>query len=465
MKAGDGLIKTRCIVFFYILVTIAIFAQTITTNEILQDAGFLYQKMKDIHPNIFHTFSEIEAEKDFSKLISFISTKQTWELRDIFRMFAQFVARFKDGHTYVSITDQFSEYLMNGGKVVPIFVSFDDEQITILTDVEGKLNQPGKLISLNGVSAGDLKEEILKMVSFERASFGYARASLLFHLYCWVIFGEQESFTVEFLTQQGQLQKIELESVDFEKYRAKREQMNMSGKLWDFSIIDKTAVMTINTFSSAYEKDLKQFIKQSFEQIKKEDIQNLIIDLRKNGGGSSEIGEYLYSFISNKPYRVYAEIHVKYSDDAVKTLKIFDPLLLFRVKVLNQKIIVHRNDFKKVRRNDLLFNKNVYVLVGPGTFSAAADFAAMVKDLKAATVVGEETGGLASSYGDVLSFILPNSKLQLGVSFKYFVRCGGFDDKRGVIPDIAVQIPITDDTDQLVRTVLEAVKNTQSAKN
>lgn len=118
-----------------------------------------------------------------------------------------------------------------------------------------------------------------------------------------------------------------------------------------------------------------------------------------------------------------------------------------------------------MRRNDLLFNKNVYVLVGPGTFSAAADFAAMVKDLKAATVVGEETGGLASSYGDVLSFILPNSKLQLGVSFKYFVRCGGFDDKRGVIPDIAVQIPITDDTDQLVRAVLEAVKNTQSAKN
>lgn len=107
MKAGDGLIKTRCIVFFYILVTIAIFAQTITTNEVLQDARFLYQKMKDIHPNIFHTFSEIEAEKDFSKLISFISTKQTWELRDIFRMFAQFVARFKDGHTYVSITDQF----------------------------------------------------------------------------------------------------------------------------------------------------------------------------------------------------------------------------------------------------------------------------------------------------------------------------------------------------------------------
>lgn len=443
--------------------TITIFAQTISTNEALQDAEFLYQKMKDIHPNIFHTFPETEAEEEFSKLKSFIRARQIWELRDIFRIFAQFVAQFKDGHTYVSITDQFSEYLAKGGKVVPIFVSFDDEQITILADVEGKLSQPGKLISLNGISAGDLKEEILKMVSFERASFGYASASLLFHLYCWVIFGERESFIVEFLTRQGELRKIELESVDFEKYRTKREQMNISGKLWDFSIIDGTAVMTINTFSSVYEKDLKQFIEQSFEQIKKEDIQNLIIDLRKNGGGSSEIGEYLYSFISDKPYRVYAEVHIKYSDDAIKKLKIFDPLLLFRVKVLNQKIIVHRADFKRVRKNDLLFNKNVYVLVGPRTFSAAADFAAMVKDLKAATVVGEETGGLASSYGDILSLILPNSKLQLGVSFKYFVRCGGFDDKRGVIPDIAVQIPITDDTDQLVRAVLEAVK--KSAKN
>lgn len=451
----------KYLIFLFVLMTIIVSAQLISVDEALQDADFLYQKMKDIHPNIFHTFSETEAEKEFSELKSLLRTQQFWEIRDIFKMFAQFVAKFKDGHTYVSITNQFSEYLKTNGKVVPIFVSFDDEQITILADVGGKLSQPSKLISLNGISARDLKEEILKMISFERTSFGCARASLLFHLYCWVIFGEKKSFVVEFLTPRGELQKIELESVDFEHYRAKREQMNtLYDKLWDFSIIDdRTAIMVINTFSSSYERDLKQFIKQSFEQMKRKNVQNLIIDLRRNGGGNSKIVEYLYSFISNKPYRVYSQIHVKYSDDAIRELKVFNPLLLFRVKILNQKTFVYRINFRKPGKNSLLFKGNVYVLVGPQTFSAATDFAAMVKDLKVATIVGEETGGLASCYGDVLSLVLPNSKLQLGVSFKYFVRCGGFDDKRGVIPDIIAHTSTVDGIDHCVQTVLEKIKN------
>ncbi len=56
----------------------------------------------------------------------------------------------------------------------------------------------------------------------------------------------------------------------------------------------------------------------------------------------------------------------------------------------------------------------------------------MVKDLGVATVIGEETGGLASCYGDVLSLTLPNSRIQLGVFYKCFVRCGGFDDKKAM---------------------------------
>jgi C-terminal processing protease CtpA/Prc len=58
--------------------------------------------------------------------------------------------------------------------------------------------------------------------------------------------------------------------------------------------------------------------------------------------------------------------------------------------------------------------------------------------LEAGKIVGEETGGLASSYGDVFSCRLPNSGLRLGISYKYFLRPGGFDDGRGVIPDIPI---------------------------
>ncbi|MDK2924082.1 MAG: hypothetical protein PWQ90_1523 [Pseudothermotoga sp.] len=444
-------------------------AQMLSADEVLQDAEFVYQKLRDVHPNIFHTLSKLEAEEEFSKLKSRLSTQQYWELREAFKLLSEFVALFKDGHTYLSITDQFYEYLSANGKVAPIFVSFADEGIFVLADVEGKIKEPGLLMFLNGISAEKLKDEILRMISYERVSFAYVKASKLFHQYCWVIFKEPQSFEVEYLTDQGVQQKIELAPVSFEEYKTRRDQLNLSNeKLWDFSTIEEdTAILRIDTFGSSYERDLKQFIKEAFERVKKEGIQNLIIDLRGNGGGDSKIAEYLYSFVSDEPYRVYAEVHVKYSDDAIKKLKIFDPLLLFRIKVLKQETIVYRNSLKKPKKNDLLFNGNLFLLVGPQTFSAASDFAAMIKDLKIATIVGEETGGLASSYGDVLPLTLPNTKLRLGVSFKYFVRCGGFDDKRGVIPDLVVRADpqfVSQRVDPAIQAVPEIVKKDDDAK-
>lgn len=123
---------------------------------------------------------------------------------------------------------------------------------------------------------------------------------------------------------------------------------------------------------------------------------------------------------------------------------------------------VIKNNFKSPRRNSLRFNGDVYVLVGSQTFSAATDFAAIIKDLSIGKIVGQETGGLASCYGDVFSLTLPNSKLKLGVSFKYFLRCGDFNDTKGVIPDVVVEtdsVLESKGVDPVINAVLEDIKN------
>lgn len=438
-----------------------IFAQmSVRMDQALVDLDFLFEKMVNVHPNIFFFLSQEQAQEEFIKVRTQIQSKESWNATDLFKVLSRFVAKFKDGHTYLSITDLFSEYINSGGKVIPLFVVFTDSDIRILESIDEELPPSSKLVSINDMSAEQLREEILSMVSFERESFAYARAQSLFHLFCWVIFGSRDRFTVRVLNDCGEIEEHEIDAVDFMKYREKRNQLNMGiEKLWDLSLVDQqTAIMTINTFGSEYEKQMRQFLKDSFEQIQKQGITNLIIDIRKNGGGTTNIAEYLYSFLSDKPYRVFAQVHVKYSDEALKELKIFDPILLFRVKVLNQKIIINRSSFKKPPKNPLRFNGNIYILTGPLTFSAATDFAAMIKDLSVGKVVGQETGGLASCYGDVLSFTLPNSRLQLGVSFKYFVRCGDFDDGKGVIPDIVVEVdPFSQEIDQVVQAALNDI--------
>lgn len=66
-------------------------------------------------------------------------------------------------------------------------------------------------------------------------------------------------------------------------------------------------------------------------------------------------------------------------------------------------------------------------------------FAAIIKDFSVGTLIGEETGGLASCFGGTYRSQLANSGLSLRISYKYFVRPGNFDDGRGVLPDISAE--------------------------
>ena len=86
------------------------------------------------------------------------------------------------------------------------------------------------------------------------------------------------------------------------------------------------------------------------------------------------------------------------------------------------------------------FSGKVWVLVNHHSFSAAASFAWTVKAFKIGTLVGEEAGGMNVSYGDVVGYVLPHSKLQLSISFKRFWLFGADENNiHGALPDIEVE--------------------------
>ena len=91
-------------------------------------------------------------------------------------------------------------------------------------------------------------------------------------------------------------------------------------------------------------------------------------------------------------------------------------------------------------------------------------FAATVKDYRLGTLVGEETGGLATCYGDIYPFDLPRTKIAVGVSHSRFVRPSGEDDGRGVVPDFEVKED-TNDRRGGVDTVLEFTKKLIKSNN
>lgn len=83
-----------------------------------------------------------------------------------------------------------------------------------------------------------------------------------------------------------------------------------------------------------------------------------------------------------------------------------------------------------------------YVVLGRETFSSAVLNAMDFKRLTDAVFVGEETAGKPNHFGEVRSFELPSSKLQVLYSTKYFRRTD--QEVSTLAPDVTIKMSFSD---------------------
>ena len=88
--------------------------------------------------------------------------------------------------------------------------------------------------------------------------------------------------------------------------------------------------------------------------------------------------------------------------------------------------------------NPYHFNGQVIVLMDEYTMAGATNFCRVVKDYKLATLVGCETGDLASPYCAAVQLRLNGTGILFQVPVAQGIRPAGFDDKKGVLPDVEV---------------------------
>ena len=220
----------------------------------------------------------------------------------------------------------------------------------------------------------------------------------------------------------------------------------------------KTGIIRFNYF--VRRKEFDKFLKKTFTKIKEKKYRYLIIDLRKNGGGDSKIAEDLLNYLTEKPYRVFGGAKVKISKYTLKYAK-KQP---FIKKLVVDSIYSFASPAKAPPKNPLRFTGKIFVLISSYTFSTASDFAAVIKDFEIGTLIGEETGGLPTSYGDSWPVTLPNSHLSLMVSWKYFVRPNGNTTytRNGLAPDVPVKTTaedIREGIDPVMEKIKEIIRN------
>jgi len=413
-----------------------VFAQTKFSAELLKnDIDFLFNKMEYIHPNLYAYTSKDEIGKE----ISLIKTefKDSLNSVDFWLMVCPIVNNLHQGHT--SITPQNTEmnkYMINlqstGFKYIPFSIIILDSSIyihDIYTDA--KEIQPGnRVISINSIKSSEILSKLIKYESGERKEYRLHYVEKRF-IWNYLLFYPSSKYEVKYLDK-GVEKTVRLNGIseqETEKYFTKAfPEADSNYRNYKFRLEGKSIACIEYNACVDYDK-FKLLLDSSFTKIKQNKITDLIIDIRKNGGGDASLNSLLVTYLTDKPFYEYSKHIEKLTSDIRTSNEYYS-------QFKKDTIIERRTYVENNIKNPLQFNGHLYVLTSIETFSSGTQLAALIKDYHLGKIIGQETGGIPTCYGDHFDFVLPNTKTNCRVSYKWSLRPSGVDDNRGVIPDI-----------------------------
>ncbi len=437
--------KKLTLILFCIL-TISVSGQINYTSysktEVEQDLNFAFEKLISIHP-IFLDKNEVNHyQTQFSELKK--TVKDSMTQNEIYLLLAPFFASLHDGHTGVSVpTDQRVEYTKAGGTSFPFFVNIVDDSIYIsfYCGNDTSLFQNGEqILEINGINATNMVHNMEALISGELPAIKQKEIANNFRFLIWMLYGFEGDYELVIKNNKHEIQKMSVPGVTSAEFMQNIERMPQTNQNYyalDINESKKTAVMKIKSFADL--NGFCAFADSAFLKIKESKIQNLVIDIRNNGGGRSIVVDSLMNYLTDKPYSQYKKIEIRISPELKEH---YEETYPERLDWINSyaidDLVVPENNLIKTKNKKERFDGNLFLLTNDATFSAAATFAGVFKDLKLGTIIGEETGGTILYYGDFWYLKTPNSKITFYVSPKRFIQYGGTKYDRGVISEYHV---------------------------
>ena len=413
----------------------------ISKEQAIEDVDSLVYMLCEVHPNVFSMVTPTKFLMQVNAIKqSFRDSLTTLEL---YQKVAPLVASVGDGHT--SLTFPFNDVFRKETPRFPLMVSVNSNDSTITT--RGALfgvPEGVKIVSINGIGSKEIIQSMMKYVSGERTFFKLTCVNSDFLAWFHMLYRANE-YKIEYL-ENGKLTTKRLRSVSVIE---KRNEMSKGLKEVEinnsvhYDILNKkAALMNIPSFRSA--NDIAKVCQTMVADLNRKRIENLIIDVRDNGGGTSMAVDTLLTYIANKPFMQYEKVWAKITPTTqTMTRRPYNKGCFFGVN--EEKIQPISDETKR-------FKGKVWVLMNHHTFSAAASFVWTIKAFKIGTLVGEEAGGMNVAYGDVVSYALPHSKLHLGISFKRFWLYGADETNiHGALPDILAE------SDNALKVVLDKI--------
>lgn len=414
------------------------------------DIDALFYTLSEVHPNLFSVCKQDELFAAIDQVKKHLPDSVN-SVR-LFQMVAPLVTKIGDGHTMLRFP--YNDLFTSTYRRLPLFVkAMPDYTLRVRTCIDNTIPQDAEVISINQLSSKKMIETMMDYASGERDFFRIERINYDFPALFEMLYAADRYEVAYRLKGSKSTLKTTLLPATWEELKSrvpKKEQERPSSD-YSFKVLENEniAIMDFRSFNDP--NRMKVFADSMFRSLHEKGIKNLIIDLRNNGGGDSQVGDVLFRYISHQPFQQMG-----------KSLERITPTTQRLMN--NNQIAPGWYFYDSKKENHLIaplsveeghYRGKVYLLISHHTFSSAGSFAWAFKQFGMGTVIGEESGGMNVCFGDILSYKLPVSGLLCTISFKRFWQYGADEkDIHGTLPDYAVpQDQAMDQALKLIRKI------------
>lgn len=459
-----------------------------SAQQLQRDYTLLRNILEKKHPSIYWYTDKDSMDMYFDKYYSFIKDSMT-EQEFGWHIIAPLTDKIHCGHTSFARSKAYNNWVVNKKiSSFPLFLKCWNDTMVVTANQNRKdsvLKRGTLITSINGIRNSELTKIMFDYMTEDgnANNSNYIRLSSNFPYYHRNIFGIYKQYAITYLDNAGKEQSINIPVFDLPKDSSRKTKIiilpekekveSRKKRLFDLRSLaidttHNTAIITLNTFSSG---GLRKFYRQTFRYIKKTGIDNVVLDLRSNGGGRINLSTLLTKYVTRVPFKVadtsFAVTNTLRPYGRYINSSFINTLGLIFMTKKNKDGFYHfghweRKTYKPKSTNH--YSGNLYVLINGSTFSAAALFSNAVKGQTGITLVGEEAGG--GWYGNngilIPDITLPETRLRVRLPlFRIVQYQHAPKDGRGVPPDIFIGTnykALLNGVDKKIQVVMEMIK-------
>ena len=439
------------------------------------DVALMRRSLETIHPGLYRRTSKAQIDRAFAALNQRV--QRPIETTELYRLISLVLADIRCNHTKAEQPAELEAWRHANPSHLPFrFQIVAGKMIVVGKDpAQQGLSVGAEVTHINGRKVSELIATLGAYVpidgqtNWSRAT-GLADDSDLMgsdfdHFYPFV-FGLPTQFVLRFksdgqATTQTTIQKpLSFKAWQSLKWPGPAFRSNFSETTTWRMLDPETALLKVATFVN-YRKpvDATAFYDQIFAEIKEGGAKHLIIDLRENGGGSSDATYGLADFLAQKPYvwnKAISYKALRYGDlpNFIDTWgdreAIFNaPLDQFAKTAHGYEEIPANAPEELLPRTPAAnaFGGRVTLLTSPENGSGSTMLIAKLRDLGRVSLVGGKSGGSGDgpTAGRIFTVKLPNSGIRIRVPNAFNqMQVQSFEPKGGVTPDLLVEPRIED---------------------